>query len=183
MNFSAKRLSRILHSLFQLAMLGTPLAACAIAWNLDWVLDASQTASSLGINFGWQPVPTASPDMTTKALFLAAISVPMGMMCCVFWHLSRLFGNFAKDAVFAAQNVRHVRMVGVFLLIRELLSPIEGALTSFIITMNNAPGERMIAVSLDYSNLTTIVTALTVIVAAHVMDQAQAMSMEAELTI
>jgi len=183
MHSSAKRLSRTLHYLFLIAMIGTPLAACGIAWNLDWVLETSQTASALGIRLGWEPVPASPPDAATKALFLAAIAIPMGITCCVFWHLSRLFGNFARDVVFAAHNVRHLRLVGIFLLIRELLSPLEGALTSLVITMDNAPGERMITAGIGYSNLTMIVTALTMIVAAHVMAQAQEISMEAELTI
>lgn len=178
---SAIRLCRILSRLFLAGAVLAPAGAVLLFWNLEWTLSAlsgqvfSGLADSLPIN---GPITWA-----TKGLGLAAVALPTGLTSVLLWKLSRLFQSCGQGYIFTQDNVRRIRQVGMLLLVREAFMPVEGALLSVILTMHNPPGERMLSISLSSANLTAVVTALTIIVAAHVLDQARELHEEARLTI
>ncbi|WP_419786369.1 DUF2975 domain-containing protein [Pseudodesulfovibrio sp.] len=183
MHTNARRLSRALYWIFLAGMVLAPLAASLISLNLDWALKHAGQGLSFGFDLNVRPENVGPIFWDVQLLALAAMAVPTAMIGYVFWNLARLFGNYARDAVFTDENTRRIRRVGILLLIRELLSPLEGAALSVILTMHNPPGQHLLNVSVEDSNLTMIVTALTIIVAAHVMAQAREIQAEAELTI
>ena len=183
MHINARRLSRALYWIFLVGAVLAPLVACLVSLNLEWVVDNAQPGFSLGFDLGVGPENVGPITWDVRLLVLLALAVPTALTSYVLWNLALLFRSYARDEIFTDDNTRRLRRVGVFLLVRELLSPLEDAALSVILTMHNAPGERMLTISLEDSNLTSIVTALTIIVAAHVMAQARAIKAEAELTI
>jgi len=183
MHMNARRLSRALYWIFLAGAVLAPLAACLISLNLDWVVANASPGFSLGFDLGVRPELVGPLTWDVRLLALLAMAVPTALTSYVLWNLALLFRSYSRDEVFTDDNTRRLRRVGVFLLVRELLSPLEGAALSVILTMHNPPGGHMLTLSLEDSNLTSIVTALTIIVAAHVMAQARVMQAEAELTI
>jgi len=183
MHANARRLSRALCWIFLAGAVLAPLAACLISLNLEWVLGHAGQEFSLGFDLGVGPDAAGPITWDVRLLALAAMAAPTALTAFALWNLSRLFGSYARDEVFTDGNTRRIRRVGVCLLVRELLSPFEGAALSVILTLHNPPGQHQLTVSLRDSNVTMIVTALTIIVAAHVMAQARDMQAEAELTI
>lgn len=183
MHANARRLSRALCWTFLAGAVLVPLAACLISLNLEWVLAHAGREFTLGFDLGVGPESAGPITWDVRLLALAAMAAPTALTVYVLWNLSRLFDRYARDEVFTDENTRRIRRVGVFLLVGELLSPLEGAALSVILTLHNPPGHHLLTLSLRSSNLTLIVTALTIIVTAHVMAQAREIQAEAELTI
>ncbi|MEF2231585.1 MAG: DUF2975 domain-containing protein [Pseudodesulfovibrio sp.] len=183
MHSNARRLSRALYWVFLAGTVLTPPVVCLIALNLDWVVANAGHGLSLGVNPGIRPELIGPMTWDVQALALLAMAAPTAMTCFVLWNLALLFGSYARDEIFTDDNTRRLRRVGVFLLVRELIAPLEFAALSVILTMHNPPGGRLLSIGLGDANLTNIVTALTILVAAHVMAQARAIQAEAELTI
>ena len=183
MHVNARRLSRTLYWIFLMGAVLAPLAACLVCLNLEWVVGHAGQGFSLGFNLGVGPESVGPITWGVRGLALLAMAAPTALTSYVLWNLALLFRDYARDEIFTDENTRRLRRVGLFLLVRELLAPLEGAVLSVILTMHNPPGQHLLTVSLEGSNLTSIVTALTIIVAAHVMAQARAIQAEAELTI
>ncbi len=184
MPFNATRLSRILHWIFLAGLVALPLFSALLFLNLKAVL-ASQGAVQI-LPFGvTEGIAEAVVNVTllTKALGFAVSLVPTLLTCAVLWNLAALFKEFSQGRLFTSPGVRRIRRAGIFLLTRELLAPVVGGLMSVALTASNPPGQGMLIIGLDASNLTMIVTALTIIVVAHIMDQARELQDESLLTI
>jgi hypothetical protein len=181
MKRNAVLLSKALRWIFSAGFLLIPALTVLIFLNLDWMLQQAAAQGALpGIPLSSIPSPV---PLGSKLLGFAIACVPTALTCALLWHLAALFGGYARGEVFTAASVGRIRRVGVLLLARELLDPFVGAGLSVALTMTNPPGQRVLAFNFDSSNLTTIVAALTVIMAAYVMDQARELHDESQLTI
>ncbi|NDV23031.1 DUF2975 domain-containing protein [Desulfovibrio sp. JC022] len=120
---------------------------------------------------------------TQKALGLL-VSAPyagLGMYCC--WQLARLFELYSQGLIFTADNSACYRRAAWALLIGEIVFPVTETAVSYIATMNNAVGERLISVTFDDANIGNIVVACVILAISWVMDEGRKLQDEAELTI
>ena len=181
MKTSVRRLSRVLYGVFLSWMVAVPAMTAAVYWNLEWALgEPALRLLPLAPGATFTPGPVT---WTVKVLGFAVAAVPAVLTCILLWRLAQLFRGYAQGRIFTADSVRRIRSVGVLLLARELLSPFIGAATSLVLTMNNPPGGHVVTLGLSDSNVTMTVTALTIIVAGHIMEQARELHDEARLTI
>ncbi|MFW5735408.1 MAG: DUF2975 domain-containing protein [Oceanidesulfovibrio sp.] len=182
MKLNVVRLSRFLHWVFVVGLAAAPILTALVFWKLDWVL--GQYGADVVLPYDAGPDITPGPVTTvTKWLGFGVSAVPLALTCAMLWNLARLFGGYARHEVFTTQSVRRIRRVGVLLLVRELLSPFVGAAMTIALTLSNPPGQRMVSVGLESSNITMLVTALMIIVVAQIMDQARELHEESMLTI
>lgn len=182
MKKNAIRLSRALYWIFSIGLVAAPLGAALVFWKLDWVLAHMGTGAVLAAPAAQDFTPGPVTAMT-QWLGFAVAAVPTAITCAMLYNLAVLFGGYARGEVFTPGSVRRIRRVGVLLLVREALNPFFGAAMTIALTISNPPGHRMVSVGLGSSNLTMLVTALMIIVVAHIMDQARELHEESMLTI
>ncbi|WP_319764266.1 DUF2975 domain-containing protein [Maridesulfovibrio sp.] len=119
-----------------------------------------------------------------QKVFGALVSVPyaaLKMYCC--WQMVKLFELYSHGRIFTADNSMCYRKAAWALLIGEIVYPFIQSAASYIATMNNAVGERLICVSFDDTNMGNIVVACVVLAISWVMDEGRKLQDEAELTI
>lgn len=181
MKQSARHLSRMLYWIFWISVPLGPAIVLITFLNLEWSLTNPVFGPSLGVEasrFLLGPV-----TWSMKLLGLLAAAVPTALTCAALWNLARLFQDYSLDKVFTPSNVRRIKRIGLLLLVREALAPARFAAMSLILSMNNPPGQHMLSLSFSSANVTAMVTALSIIVAAHVMDQARELKEESDFVI
>ena len=149
--------------------------------------------SSLDITASWGTYHTLSADTAVpnisafslphRLLLLLVECIPLTITVLIFQKLSKLFVLYAKDSLFEWENIKLIRNIGMLMLVGELLQLIYQPLNSLVLSFNNSVGERYIALSFGTNNISTIVTALVILVAAWIVGEAQKLQDEAKLTV
>ncbi|NDV28873.1 DUF2975 domain-containing protein [Desulfovibrio sp. JC010] len=114
-------------------------------------------------------------------LLASAPYAALGMFC--LWQLVNLFGLYSQGKIFTAENSVCYNRAAWALLVGELIYPFTQAAVSYIATMNNEVGDRLVCVNIDDANIGNIVVACVILAISWVMDEGRKLQDEAELTI
>jgi hypothetical protein len=107
----------------------------------------------------------------TKMLGFLVSLIPDGIFMLACFLLAQLFRLYEKGQIFLAQNVRCIRNLGLLLLIKPVLLLVYEPLLTFILTMNNPVGERLIKVSAGTDQIGEIALALVILLISWIMDE------------
>lgn len=99
--------------------------------------------------------------------------IPAGLGAAALMALARVFGHFARGAIFGLPAIDGLRRVGWFLVAATLARIIVTPLLTVLVTIDNPPGERIFSVSLDSNDVLALLAAVTVLVIAWVMSEAR----------
>ncbi|WP_243544062.1 DUF2975 domain-containing protein [Pseudodesulfovibrio tunisiensis] len=175
------RMSRVIRYLALTYMAATPVMS-VLLWTTYTPGEPSffNFDSMLAVN---PDMILSAPTTTTRLLGCLASLLPVSVTMFGSWQLAGLFALYERGIVFEHANVRCYRLLAWTILIREALAPVNQALSSIILTMNNPEGQRMVAVGVSDANLGWIVLGLIGLVVARIMDDAREMQEERQLTI
>lgn len=134
----------------------------------------SSASSSSGI---------AEFELYHRLLLLAVECIPLTVTVLIFRRISKLFALYSEGTLFSPENTRLIRSIGLLMLIGQGLLLIYQPLNTAVMSMNNPVGERYIALSISNHNISTIVTALVIIVASWIVGEAQKINDDAKLTV
>ena len=98
-------------------------------------------------------------------------------------YLIKLFGLYSRGKIFTADNVRCIRRIGIVILIYNLLFPLYEMLMTFILTMNNPVGERLVRLGFGGTDIAQIVIAIMIILISWIMDEGRKMEEEQAYTV
>lgn len=175
-----KRMSIFLKYAFLLALIAIPVFEVA-----GWLMFDGDPESYFMSEFLMCFDPEYLGPLTGTQKFLGLlVSTPynaLGMYSC--WQLVKLFGLYSQGMIFTADNSACYRRAAWALLIGEIVYPFTQTAVSYIATMNNAVGDRLIFVSFDDTNFGNIVVACVILAISWVMDEGRKLQDEAELTI
>ncbi|WP_419778385.1 DUF2975 domain-containing protein [Maridesulfovibrio sp.] len=175
-----KRMSIFLKYAFLVALIIIPVFEIAC-----WVLFDGDPESYFISEFLMDFDPEYLGPLTGGQKFLGLLaSAPyavLGMFCS--WQLFKLFGLYSQGHIFTAENSSCYSKAAWALLIGEVIYPFTQTAVSYIATMNNPVGERLIMVSFDDANIGNIVVACVILAISWVMDEGRKLQDEAELTI
>lgn len=77
-----------------------------------------------------------------------------------------------------------IRKIGILMLIGEMIQLLfYQPLMSFALSYNNPVGHRFITVSLGTTNMTSVITAVIILLAAWIVKEAHQLKTESQLTI
>lgn len=122
-------------------------------------------------------VPDHLP-LTTRLLAGAIGLAQASIAVFAVWRLRRLFSLYADGLIFTAANTRCMRHFAAAVFAFAIAKPITGALLSVVLTMNNPPGHRQLAITAGSSELTTLFIGGVFLIIAWIMDEARAMAEE-----
>jgi hypothetical protein len=108
----------------------------------------------------------------------AATAVPLAMLLLGVWQVKLCFEQFAQGSVFTAQATAHLRRFAGWA--AALAAIVAGTVVSILLTLNNAPGMRHIALGVSSNHVFTLFFAALVWVMADVISQGQALAEENE---
>ena len=140
------RLSRNLRWLATLLVVGVPLG---LIWTwANFAELAPYLLSTAGVAF--------DPERVTPPLLVAAFTVnmvPGGIAMYGFWRLRRLFGLFAQGRYFDGEVIRCVQSFASAAFAYGLAAPVSRTLIALIVSLPNAPGERVLLLRLSSDDL------------------------------
>jgi hypothetical protein len=96
----------------------------------------------------------------------------------------RVANNYKDGQIFTLSNAKSYRLLGVIYLLEAIiLKPLSEAFFTMCVTINNPPGQKMIAFAFTLGNMTAIFFASILIMIGHVMVLGQKMNEEQQLTV
>lgn len=166
-------LSRLLQASFLIAIIAIPITLL-IFW-ARFPTNSGPFLADLPIMY--------TPGIGTKSLgfFVSLLRASLAMLAC--FYMAKLFQQFAKLQFFADENTKYLLRSGYSLLCYQLLKPLFDMGLAVVATFQNPPGSRFIAVTYTHVNLGLIVSALTMIVIAMILKEANKLQQENKLTI
>ena len=111
-------------------------------------------------------------NVFTRVLGFSASLIPLGVLMYGLSQLIKLFKNYEVGQIFTSDNANYYQKLGYTLFAWVISGVIYGALISFIVTFQNKPGYRVIAVSMSGIDVASLVTGGIVLIIAWVMKEA-----------
>ena len=170
-----QRLSHTLRLALTSILLLIPILSIVYWWNLNHLPDSL---------VGQLPV---SPSQALSGLdrflgFLASL-IPIGVKMAGLYMLIKLFRLYENLEIFSNRNVICFRNLGRILIFWVIAQLIYIPLISIVVTYQNPPGERSIAVSLGSADLTALIIGVTLLVISWVMDEGRKLEEEQRYTV
>lgn len=136
------RVARVFHALWGILLVALPVLTVAYWVSLNhvqWMFDPPP-----GLDAAHRPLPGS-------ALWggFAASLLPLAVVTYGLVQLRRLFGLYRRGRIFTSDNVRCLKGFGVALILWPVVTPIYDALVSVALTFSNPPGQRLLAVGLQ----------------------------------
>lgn len=110
-------------------------------------------------------------------------AVPLLVNLFILYSLTKLFRLYETGVIFSSLHVRYLRNIGVALLLGQLIDPIYQLLIGLVLTLNNPPGHRFMAVTLDQTNLAILFSGVIVILISWIMAEGYKLQEDQSLTI
>lgn len=119
----------------------------------------------------------------TRLLGLAVTFIPLGIGMLCLWWLVRLFSCFSNGEIFTQSTVKYIRYLGWTMVAGVVATPIYDAILTFVLTMHNPPGERLVSISLESADFEELITAGVIILVSWIMEEGRKLREADELTV
>jgi hypothetical protein len=112
----------------------------------------------------------ALPGLTRLLAFLADL-IPLSAIIYGLQKLRALFRLYENRMIFTEQNVDCFRSLGRALLVWVVCHVVRTSLLSVILTIDNPPGQRILALMFDSGDFAGVFVGLVVLIISWVMDE------------
>jgi hypothetical protein len=147
---------------------GGALAVIVLAWV---GLTPSFVEAHVAPRLALQGVPIAL-DFTTRLVAFTASMVPMAVLLYLLYQAYALFDAFRLGNVFTADASVRLRRIGMCILALAILRPLTTTVLGLILTWSNAPGQRILALSISIDDYMIAALGGLVLAIGHVMVEA-----------
>ncbi|WP_284306664.1 DUF2975 domain-containing protein [Hydrogenophaga electricum] len=106
------------------------------------------------------------------------MAVPLGLLLVGVWHAQRCFARFAQGQVFTAEATARLRRFAGWVAAAALGALLAGVVASVVLTWNNPPGQRHLAIGIGSDHVFTLFFAGLVWLMAAVIGEGQALAEE-----
>jgi hypothetical protein len=177
-----QRTSRYLRWTFTALMAITPLLYIA-SWCFIPGM-GEKDSFILGFDLIPADVVILHPLTTMMRLIGLTISLlPMTVNLLLYANLVTLFLMYERLSYFTMENVAVIRKIGFYLLLGELIRPFIEAATTALLTWQNGPGHRAIAISFKSNNVELIIAGVLIILISWIIAEGHRLNEEQQLTI
>lgn len=138
-----------------------------------------------GIWFLWQ-FPVARfyglPISIQIIGFLVSLA-PLVFFVLKNYYLARLFYLYQHGTIFALDNVRYIRNIGVVILVWEIVRPFYQILMSLLLSSQNPPGHHQVSFQINGTDISMLIIAIIIIVVSWIMREGVELEQENRLTV
>ena len=136
-------------------------------------------ASMLAVRANLLPSAIQKPLQDWQRVVGALLTlIPVVLMVRGLWEARMCFAQFAAGHVFTAQAVQRLRSFAAWISASSLGSILINPLLSALLTLNNAPNTRHLAIGIGTDHILSLLFATMVWVMASVIAQGQALAEE-----
>ena len=188
--------------------MSTALSPLGASQNLDglqrirrlsgWMVLACQALLLiLPVAWLWHWMTAAVPDLAMQANLSAGViqlellplqrvaaaavnAVPLVCVLVGVWQVKQCFQAFTQGQIFTSQAIAHLRRFAGWVAAAALAAIVSGAVVSVLLTLQNAPGTRQLAIGVSSDHVFTLFFAALVWLMADIMGQGQALAEENE---
>lgn len=122
-------------------------------------------------------------SLAHRGIILAIEGLPLSITILICYKLAKLFKLFEQGYLFEEDNIKLVKQISIYMIVGELIQLIYQPLITAALTFNNPVGERFISITLNSTNLSTLITAFIILVASWIIQEAHQLKSETQLTI
>lgn len=113
-----------------------------------------------------------------RAASAALMALPLGLLLVGVVQAGRCFALFAQGMVFCNETTGLLRRFAGWVATAALAAPLASAVVSVVLTLNNPPGSRQVAIGIGSDHVFTFFFAAVVWLMAAVIGQGQALAEE-----
>ncbi|MCJ2164577.1 MULTISPECIES: DUF2975 domain-containing protein [unclassified Pseudodesulfovibrio] len=182
-------LSRVIRSILVVVLIASPLIV-GLIWLSGGEILMGDAQSGMTFQFLGDDLLTDGELALTvplpweaRILGLSVTMIPVGIGMIATWWLICLFGCFARGEVFTQSSVSYISRTGWTMVASVVTLPIYQLLLSWVLTMHNQPGERLLSISLDLNDLEKIITAAIIILVSWIMEEGRKLRENDDLTV
>ncbi len=107
---------------------------------------------------------------------IAVTAAHASLVALALWVSSHLFSQVSKGDYFSPHTGKRLRLMGGTLLAYAVASPFVDAALSVALTVNNPPGQRLLAISISSHDINMVVFGALFLVLGHVLAEAARMA-------
>ena len=174
-----QKASRRFRIFFTIIMAITPIIPIAI------ILMINELPPGLKVQI-FKNIAIYGPDplsLNIRLLASTASLIPSVVTVIGFFYLIKLFKYYENGKIFYQENVSCYRKIGYILIISMFAGIVNNSLMSMILSLNNPPGQRQLAIGLSSNDLTKLVIGLLIILISWIMDKGREIQDEQQYTI
>lgn len=158
-NSRLRRCSRIMFGLCLLLAVLVPVLSVA-----PWLYPA-YFRDYWGV-FAAVPLRVETLSSWQRGLGIAVSLIPAGLTSFALWRLAAIFREFANDRAFSQWAVRAFQTFATIIFLLSLAAPLVEAVQGVIVTWNNGPGQRELALTFRTEELRDILFAFLLLALA-----------------
>jgi hypothetical protein len=133
-------------------------------------------ASRLGLAQNHVVPTTLLPEQT--ALGIGVTMVPVGTLVFGLWHLRKLLVCFGAGQIFTLENTRALKIFAWSVLAVIVIQFFTDGLLSVVLTLNNPPGQRVLALGLSSDQIVAFFFGAVFVLIAKVLDEGRKLADE-----
>ena len=160
---------RSISSLARYVIVAIGLGVVALAASLLWMAVFAPGRFDEFAAHSLASVDTYAVTAPVRFMLILALGVGFALLGWLLVALARAFARFRAGEVFTPQTCRMVRNAGIAGLFNALYLLVMPTVTVLLLTMNNPPGQRMLAVGLSSHQLFSLMMAIFLLVVGHVL--------------
>jgi len=105
------------------------------------------------------------------ALGIGVMMVPAAVMAFGLWNLRQLFAGFGAGRIFTLENTRALRIFAWSAMAVIVVQFFTDGLLTVVLTLNNPPGQRVLALSLSTEQIIALFVGAVFVVIARVLEE------------
>jgi len=175
--------SRRARIFFQSLFIFTPIAVCYYWLTVETSYDFLTSWGIIQLSHDIDSYTQLPLTLTTRILATIASLFLCSIIMYALKVLINLFRSYERNEIFTLDNVMRYQKLGYSLFYWVGASIVYGALMSVILSFNNPPGERMLAIGFEGLDFLTLVLGFIILIISWVMKEGYILAAENSHTI
>lgn len=118
-----------------------------------------------------------------RCIILLIEFIPISITVFICYKLALLFKLYRQNYLFEDKNIQLIKGISLLMISGELLEFVFQPLMSVALSFSNPSGQRFISIGIGSTNISTLITGIIIWVAAMIIQEAQKLKTDQQLTI
>ncbi|WP_131782952.1 DUF2975 domain-containing protein [Legionella gresilensis] len=118
-----------------------------------------------------------------RLIILTIQFLPLSITIMICYKLAKLFRLYAEEKLFEQINIKLIKSISLYMLVGQAIQLVYQPLITAALTFTNPPGQRIASITLGSANLSTLITAMVILIASWIIKEANQLKLDAQLTI